>query len=330
MRPRTDLRASLQRWLLHALVALAGVAAIVGSGGGLPGMPDYTGPQPGTSIPPAARLSVGITPSVVTVQPGGTAVFRSVVANATGTTSYQWSRDGVDIAGASASTYTLYGATLGDDGARFTVRVSASNGTAFATGQLRVVPLPAVAYEDGEFEPSAWTEEASTEPAQADATAAVTRSASGGNPGAFRRIEYRMPAGPAVLRIRHVALASSYDPSSQGPIVAIDFAVECIASGDDSRVAPLIEQGGRTFTTLERWHCPTSWQPAFALSNRGADTFLQLDGPACEPGATCLDFSASAAPIRFGLLTEGRVISGLPAVTIVQGVDNWKVTIRRN
>jgi glucose/arabinose dehydrogenase len=62
-------------------------------------------------------------PANRTVQPGSPATF-TVMASGVGTLSYQWQRNGGDIAGANAPSYTLASATLGDNGARFRVRVS--------------------------------------------------------------------------------------------------------------------------------------------------------------------------------------------------------------
>jgi len=62
-------------------------------------------------------------PANVTVQPGTSATF-TVVASGVGPLSYQWQRNGADIGGATAQSYTLTSPTLGDSGARFRVRVS--------------------------------------------------------------------------------------------------------------------------------------------------------------------------------------------------------------
>jgi hypothetical protein len=72
---------------------------------------------------------------------------------------YQWKRssDGgktyTDITGATASSYTLAGAQLPDDGALFRLTVHGSTGeqaTAIAAG-LRVSSMPPVLFQDGEF-----------------------------------------------------------------------------------------------------------------------------------------------------------------------------------
>jgi len=74
---------------------------------------------------PPNQVAPSITqhPSDLLVVVGESATFS---ASATGTTplSYQWQRDGVDIAGASSTSYTIASTTLSDNGASFRVVVS--------------------------------------------------------------------------------------------------------------------------------------------------------------------------------------------------------------
>ncbi len=99
------------RWVWQAAAFLA--AAMVAACGELP-----AGPEAG---PPAA---------VILEQPGDAAVFQGqstlfqVRASGSGLT-YQWSRDGVPIPGATDSHHTAPPAALGDDGATYRVAVTA-------------------------------------------------------------------------------------------------------------------------------------------------------------------------------------------------------------
>jgi hypothetical protein len=56
---------------------------------------------------------------------------------------------------------------------------------------------------------------------------------------------------------------------------------------------------------------------------------VQVDGPACDSGTSCPDFSAGGAPLRFGF--ERRVVLEVrsPAGSIQHGIDNWKVIVWR-
>lgn len=74
----------------------------------------------------------GAEPADVTVTVGQSATF-SVSASGTAPLSYQWQRNGSDIPGANAASYTLANAQLADSGAR--LRVVVSNGQGNATSR---------------------------------------------------------------------------------------------------------------------------------------------------------------------------------------------------
>jgi hypothetical protein len=81
----------------------------------------------------AATLTVSAAPSITaqpanrTVVAGQTATF-SVTAGGTAPLSYQWRKNGANIGGATASSYTTPATTTADNGAQFTVVVSNSVG----------------------------------------------------------------------------------------------------------------------------------------------------------------------------------------------------------
>jgi glucose/arabinose dehydrogenase len=72
-------------------------------------------------------------PASVTVSAGQPASF-SVAASGTAPLSYQWQRNGGDIPGATATTYTLATTSLADDGAVFTAVVTNAAGSATSNG----------------------------------------------------------------------------------------------------------------------------------------------------------------------------------------------------
>ena len=90
-------------------------------------------------------------PVAQTVHVGETVIF-SVVATGTGTLSYQWKKNGTNISGATASTYTTPVAVSGDSGAVFTVEVSNSAGTVTSSNAtLTVSRYSLVAKSTGGF-----------------------------------------------------------------------------------------------------------------------------------------------------------------------------------
>lgn len=88
--------------------------------------------------------SVLTPPAPVSVAAGATASF-SVVAGGTAPLAYQWQRNGVDIAGATASSYTTPPTVVGDNGASFRVRVSNVAGTVTSAAATLTVTGPVLA-----------------------------------------------------------------------------------------------------------------------------------------------------------------------------------------
>jgi hypothetical protein len=262
----------------------------------------------------------------VTVEAGGTVTFTATGSAGT----FQWFRDGVEIRGATQKSYTLTGVSMGDDRARISVQVT-GNGTATDTATLQVSPFPPVVFEDGEFAPSNWTVVASSsDPASNGPVYAISRPDSGGNPGAYRRTDYAMTPGPSSISVQQTSQAV-YEPHLNGSIYAIDVRTDCMVSSGETSVALLLEQADRRFATKPA-PCG-AWFNYFALDksfeSMDATSFAQVGGSACPSGQPCPDFSASGAPMRFGLLTGARNAPGIPTTVTVQSIDNWKVTVWR-
>jgi hypothetical protein len=79
------------------------------------------------SVAALPTISIGTQPAAASVAPGERASFSVLaVVEPVGTAiAYQWLRDGADIVGATASSYVTAALTPADDGARFSVRISA-------------------------------------------------------------------------------------------------------------------------------------------------------------------------------------------------------------
>jgi hypothetical protein len=78
------------------------------------------------------------------VTAGATATF-SVVATGTATLTYQWSKNGANISGATSASYTTPATVSGDNGASFVVVVSNSAGSATSNAAILTVTSAAVA-----------------------------------------------------------------------------------------------------------------------------------------------------------------------------------------
>lgn len=93
--------------------------------------PEKAGAPTPAPAPAPAQVHILSQPSNQSAASGATATF-TVQVDVSGAT-YQWARDGVDIAGATQSSYTTPPLTAADDGAVFTVTVSTSVNTVTST-----------------------------------------------------------------------------------------------------------------------------------------------------------------------------------------------------
>jgi hypothetical protein len=88
--------------------------------------------------------SITTHPSNLTVTAPGSANF-SVVASGDAPLTYQWRRNGIDIAGATSASYSLGSTTIDDSGAQFSVVVSNAVGSVTsATATLTVNVMPSI------------------------------------------------------------------------------------------------------------------------------------------------------------------------------------------
>jgi streptogramin lyase len=128
--------AQLSSWARLALAAVALGLAACGGGGGAPP------PPPGGA--PAVAPSITTPPAALVVTEGQAASF-AVTAAGTAPLTYQWQRNGADIAGATGASYTIAASTLADNGVLFRVVVGNSAGSVTSSdAALGVTPLAPV------------------------------------------------------------------------------------------------------------------------------------------------------------------------------------------
>jgi hypothetical protein len=326
-----EVRGTLRALARVACIAL-GMLAIVGSGGGIGmGIPDVTIP----TFPPASPTPyVWISPGEPTVQAGTVVRFEARVANLDPPVTYQWRRDGVDIAGATSASYLLGGAQAGDDLARFQVIATGRNAVVTAVAVLHVSPLPAIVVGDNSFAVTDWAVTAT--PSSNGPTFTALQSTSAGNPAPSRLLVHQLPAGVSSLQLVHAYSGGTYGPASQGAIYTIDYSIDCAVLGRSPGLVPMdpqfavtFEQGGR-FYQLGRSpsNCASSWNTVVGQSLQ-ADRIALLAGPPCGADERCPDFTAGGAPMRFGFATWVRTASASVAGTLDLGIDNWQVTVWR-
>jgi hypothetical protein len=339
MRTESTHRRNAIRVLLVACISVLGLITIVGSGGGGSlGFPPCTDPVVCNGNVPPPQASATIDPPYITALVGSPVSYAVQTANTTGTLSYQWRRstDGgntyVDIAGATSTTYSIASVNLADDAAVFRVDVRSIGVLVLQpVAHLAVSSVPGLVFQDDEFLAANWQvspvpDSNGLEPGHVEESLAT-----GGNPGAFRKMTFQIPAGAGSARVFYSSVASTYDPSAQGGIYVIDYAEDCIAFQNSTTTYTesnlVIEQGGRRFLSSTFDNCvATTWSTVVKRASLAPADFRLFDGPACTAGEACPDFSGSAAPMRLGYW---RISFGVPGGSIAHGIDNWKVTVWR-
>ena len=129
---KSVLRNSVLLSVLVAPVVLSGCAGTVTANG------------TGSPTPPPVAPSITTQPTSQTVTAGQPATF-TVAATGTSPLSYQWLKNGVNLAGATSASYTTPATATSDSGAKFDVVVSNSAGTVTSAMATLTVNAAAVA-----------------------------------------------------------------------------------------------------------------------------------------------------------------------------------------
>jgi hypothetical protein len=272
---------------------------------------------------------------------GGAVTYTGTASNVAGSVAYQWSRSSnggvsfVDIDGATGSTYTVAAANLADDASVFRLTVREGGGRlASASGQLAVSTTPGLVFRDTDLNTADWLVAPFGNAAAPAPGHSEDSPATGGNPGAFRKMVIQIAPQSGAGRVFYTSLVATYDPGAQGAIRLIDYAEDGISlQPNDSTFTEstmLLEQAGRRYIANERndflGFIPTSWSSNQSRASLRAADFNLVDGPACQPGEACPDFSAQGAPMRFGYW---RISFGIGGDAVAHGIDNWQVTVWR-
>ena len=162
-------------------------------------------------------------------------------------------------------------------------------------------------------------------PAGIGLTESGAQSATGGNPGSYRRMTesatFFTDAG-----IFHQYLAGSYNPAVSGAISSIDYTEDHILfskTGDTTvkSIPALLQNGLIYFSAIALPVTSAAWTTA-TESGLDSTTFSAFSS---QPPTPHPDFSASGGVITFGYLIFDNG-TGLNATT-THGIDNWAFTV---
>lgn len=191
-------------------------------------------------------------------------------------------------------------------------------------------PGAAATFSDTQFLPADWT--ITTETLNLGGSVTASQVTTGGNPGAFRRINDVLasatgqPFSNSVFG-SHARAGATWSPAVQGQIAALAYqedAYRYAGSGVQANGIAL-RQGGVIY------YGPGSVTPGttgvwanYAWSGLTATSFDAL-----APGVQNPDFSPSGGVIQFGFYRANSTSVGGGAATISGGIDNWNVTIEQ-
>lgn len=160
-----------------------------------------------------------------------------------------------------------------------------------------------------------------------------TQVTSGGNPGAYRKVvnSVNSPLGstPSAMLGFHQRLAATYDPTSQGPIGAIDFAIDFLnisSFGQGQGYEVALSQNGKLYAPFGHLtDTLTGWRHDSSTGLTANDFFQVIAPPVVIDVNQHPDFSGTGAPISLGVFTFNAT-TDVP-FTITVGYDNWSATV---
>lgn len=239
----------------------------------------------------AAAPVITVPPVAQSVIVGQTATF-AVAATGNPAPTYQWRRNGVDIAGATAAQYTTPTTTLADNGAVYTVVVSSSAGSVTSAGAILTVAASAIA-------PTITTQPAALTAAEGT-TAAFTVTAAGTGPLQYqwRRNGTAISGATSAAYITPTLSASdngaSFDVVVSNTIGSVTSATAklTVTPNNTAQQAALVrlaflafDYGGLAQASFEVLDDNLAFLSSAAVCTAGGSVAATLNGAAIVPGA---------------------------------------------
>ena len=192
-----------------------------------------------------------------------------------------------------------------------------------------------VNFSDGNFT-SGWSDPHLVVVDSSNFSIVTSNPVTGGNPNFYRQEDHSGTRNGSAIDLagfNMLALnsAATYDPSSQGAILSIDYAYDVIHLGGNVAVAvaPGLSQGGKTYRFFNGGQAAIAsvWS---AIAANGLTSFSFHEVTNSGVYATTIDanshpdFSASGGQITFGYIVANGWGGTINATT---GIDNWSVTL---
>ena len=230
----------------------------------------------GASTPEAPSISTG--PADQSVASGQTATF-AVTAGGTAPLTYQWQKNGVNIAGATGASYTTPATTLADNGALFRCRVTNGAGSVTSgSATVQVLPVASSAQFAGDTRSGSDT---------------LTRSA-------YIQVESaEIPMQVGEVSVDHLWQRVDFTKSFSDPIVVAKPISNNGAHQATVRVSGVDSQG--FWIRVQEWDYLDGWhaleQVSFVAMERG---YHQLpDGAWVEAGSLETEATGTVVPVIF-------------------------------
>jgi len=184
-----------------------------------------------------------------------------------------------------------------------------------------------VLLQDGTFANPDWT--VTTEILNLGGTASGTQTATGGNPGSYRRTTNTTNSAIGqsfsnTVFAFHRFSGGVYVPSTSGAILTVDFSVATMRiTGGQQAFGLALRQNGVIY------YGPSFLNPAafnsWATTTQPGLTAASFD--ALAPGVQNPDFSVTGSSIEFGFFSGNSTSVGGGGGTTVGGLDNWSATV---
>jgi len=226
----------------------------------------YTGPT-------ATLPSITSQPANVTVDAGRTATF-SVAASSSSTLSYQWRRNGSNISGATAASYTTPATTTADNGASYSVVVTNSAGSvtssaATLTVRSATVTLPSITSQPASVTVDAGRTASFSVAASSSAALSYQWRRNGSNISGATAANYTTPATTSADNGANYSVVVT---NSAGSVTSSNATLTVRSATGGVTVTGSLSNGGRATYP--------SASPGYFQSQSGGSFSATLSGPA--------------------------------------------------